>query len=127
MRFTFESLEKFIVEMTTQNTLNIGGYRNRIPWDNLPERGLYRILGGDNKDLDSSLILITQPGEAFVIKDWLENGGDWAEDWFSGEPFTDLEKFLKDNRAFNIVEMNILNPKKPPMWDNVTMERKDGQ
>lgn len=108
--------------MDISNSLNIDAYRDRIPWNNLPTEGLWRILSGTNDDLDTALVYIGTNGQLYVVKNWLENGGEWATNWLENPIEGNFTTFLKDNRAFDISLMKIEDESQPPSWTNIKMD-----
>ena len=124
----FESLENFVRGMKTKSSLNIGAYRDRIPWNNLPESGVWLVMAEIDDELEQCIILFSAQKYIYMVKDWIGNGGEWANLWFDNRlPIKDLEVWLKENNVFNMDQMEIINIQKPPSWGNIKQVNRDEQ
>ena len=125
----FESLENFVRGMKTKSSLNIGAYRDRIPWNNLPRSGMWLIMAEIDDELEQCIIIIGSGNRhIYMVKDWTGNGGDWSNSWFDNRlPTKDLENWLKENDVFNMDQMIIIDVHKSPSWSNIKQVNKDEQ
>lgn len=109
--------------------MHVGAYRNQIDLDNLPTHGIFKVIAGTETDgIDDCIIFVSGAG-VFMIKNWEDNGGEWARDWSigSGIPavaanLTEYKNWLIQNKAFNMIELEIIEPDIVGSWDNYKLK-----
>ena len=126
-----EALVNFTRTGSSKKGLDVGEFRNQIDWDNLPEEGLFRVLSGNENHMDECFVWVKPSGEIYMIKNWEDNGGEWARGWpyRGGGSLEDYDSlipgltfygFLKENGAFKIIHFYPVNIGKfPPSWEGI--------